>query len=237
MKREVGKLASSKITVETHVFTAPAGFGFVPGEGKPAVAGTYAPEVGDRFVKSLPRRRGFDPVGNTPSRSTGNPGEVKLVRDFVYATEYEPPVVKSGVDGAPAAVTPATPTSFETRELGLKMNYTARRMADGRIELKMNLMRSAFLGFVNYGSPITAPAKGLFGRKIEVTLSENRIEMPVFDVKTLKTGIIVNDGDYVAIDGIVANTSTDWPGFSASPDADGLTSGANLVALIQVKAE
>ena len=156
-----------------------------------------------------------------------------MVREFIYPTEYHPPVVEKGEDGTIVSATPATPDSFETREVGIVLGYRTRKAGDGRIEFKMDLKRTSFLGFVNYGTPIKAPAKGWPGR--EVTLTENRIEMPVFDMKSLQTGLLVNDGDFIAVGGFAPDARTGPAGFSPAKDSPPLTSGRNFVALIQVR--
>ncbi|HEY1123605.1 MAG TPA: hypothetical protein VGE67_18450 [Haloferula sp.] len=234
-------LRSSKpeVAVKAYFYTAPDGFGFVKGQTQPGVAGTYAVEEGEKLATSLSKRRGFELLQGNPLVSTAKVGEkreLKVAREFVYATEYEPPVLGKVIDGELQSVTPATPTSFETKNLGVDLGYRAKRLADGRLEIELELERGSFLGFVNYGTPITATRKGAFGRKVEVVLSENRIEMPVFDMKRMKCSLRVNDGDFIAVGGMTpAEPPRDArfvPWGTRAPESD----GKNFVALIQVKA-
>ncbi len=60
-----------------------------------------------------------------------------------------------------------------------------------------------FEGFINYGSPITSPASDAFGNPVTVTITENRIEMPVFSSRRVSTGITIYDGHTVAVGGLM----------------------------------
>ena len=60
-----------------------------------------------------------------------------------------------------------------------------------------------FEGFINYGSPITSPASDAFGNPVTVTITENRIEMPVFSSRRISTGITIYDGHTVAVGGLM----------------------------------
>ncbi len=236
----VSRGAGAGVEVTAYFFTVPDDFGFVKGQEQPGVAGTYSREVGEKLVQSLARRRGFELMEKAPVTSAAKAGEkreVKVVRDFIYPTEYEPPVLGKVIDGELQSVTPSTPTAFENKELGVVLGYEGRRAADGRIEFEFDLRRSAFLGFVNYGSPITTKRKGLFGRTVEVQLTENRIEMPVFDVRQVRSRIMVKDGDFIAVGGLMPNNPQGTPNFNAWKGAKKGATGQNFVALIQVRAK
>lgn len=231
--------ASSGVTVKAYLFTAPDGFAFVKGQTESGVAGTYPTEAGEKLVASLSKRRGFELLQGKPLVSTAGEGkkrEVKVTREFIYPTEYQPAMPGKVIDGELQSVTPATPVAFDTREIGVELSHRARRQADGMIEVDLDLRRCSFLGFVNYGKPITAKRKGAFGREVNVTLSENRIEMPVFDMKRVTTSLRVKDGEFIAIGGMMPGKEPEdrrfqpWQG--GSPEA----AGRNFVALIQVTA-
>lgn len=237
VRMPVAKAAAGELEVRAYFFTTPEDFGFGARQQEPGVAGTYSAEDGEALVKSLARRRGFELFEKAPARSAAKAGEkkeLKVVREFIYPTEYGPAVVDKDDEGQIQSATPATPMEFETRELGVVLGYSAKRVAGGKIEINLDLKRSSFLGFVNYGKPITAPAKGLFGRKVDVTLTENRIEMPVFDVKRLQTAVRVSDGDFIAVGGFIPNPSPRQRGFESWEGESPETAGRPFVALIQV---
>lgn len=229
-----------EVAVKAYFFTAPDGFGFVKGQSQPGVAGTYTAQVGEELATSLSRRKGFELLQDKPLVSTSKLGEkreLKVTREFIYPTEYKPAVLGKVVDGQPQSATPATPTAFETRNLGVELGYRAKRLANGKIEVELDLERGSFLGFVNYGTPITTKGKGVFGREVEVVLTENRIEMPVFDVKKVSCQVQVNDGDFIAVGGMLPGEQLKDARIERWKDKGSPESSAkNFVALIQVKA-
>lgn len=233
-KSPMAKRAEAEPVVRAYFFTTPAGFGFGAPQSEPGVAGTYSKEEGERLVASLSKRRGFRPFEATLARAPGSGGTLKMVRDFVYPTEYDVPVVDKNADGEVRLITPATPTNFATRELGVVFDYEVSRNKNGTYELQFDLKRSSFLGFVNYGDPIVSDAKGFLGRKKQIVLSENRIEMPVFDMKNLKSGVLVKEGEFLAIGGFVPATSLDHSKFEPSDGLAPESSPRPFVALIQV---
>lgn len=228
-----------EVAVKAYFLTAPDGFEFVKGQVQPGVAGIYTAEAGEKLATSLSRRRGFELLLDKPlvsSAKTGEKRELKVTREFTYPTEYEPPVLGKVIDGELQSVTPATPTAFEQKNLGVQLGCRAKRLADGKLEVELDLERGSFLGFVNYGTPIKATRKGVFGRKVEVVLSENRIEMPVFDVKRMSCRLQVNDGDYIVIGGMMPSTPPDDARFAPWKGGGPESAGKNFVALVQVKA-
>jgi hypothetical protein len=239
MARQAAKPAVAGVGVNAWFFTAPDSFAFVKGQVQPCVAGTYEAETGEKLAASLSRRRGFELFQDKPLFSSARSGvkrELKVTREFIYPTEYEPPVLGKVVDGELQSVTPATPTSFEKRDLGVALGYRAKRVADGKIQVELDLERGSFLGFVNYGTPIKAKRKGAFGREVEVVLTENRIEMPVFDIKRVTSTVLVNDGDFIAIGGMKPGEAAMDPRIQPWKGGTPEAAAKNFVALIQVKA-
>ena len=101
-------------------------------------------------------------------------------------------------------MTPATPTAFETRNTGVTLEIEPNVGAnDYIIDLRFAPEIVEFEGFINYGSPITAPASDAFGNPVTVTITENRIEMPVFSSRRVSTGITIYDGHTVAVGGLM----------------------------------
>ena len=226
------------VAVKAYFFNAPGGFGFVKGQEQPGVAGIYAAEAGEKLATSLSGRKGFELLQDKPLVSTAKPGEkreLKVTREFIYPTEYKPAVLGKVVDGQLQSATPATPTTFEKRDLGVELGYRAKRLANGKIEVELDLERGSFLGFVNYGTPIKTKGKGAFGREVEVVLTENRIEMPVFDVKKMNCHVQVNDGDFIAVGGMMPGEPQKDPRFAPWKRGSPESVGKNFVALIQVK--
>lgn len=61
-----------------------------------------------------------------------------------------------------------------------------------------------FDGFINYGSPIsTASTNLLTGAPEPVIITENRIEMPIFNTRKVTTQVTIWDGQTVALGGLI----------------------------------
>ncbi len=122
--------------------------------------------------------------------------------------------------GGQAVATPANPTTFETRNTGVTLEIEPTIGADDfMIDLRVVPEIVEFEGFINYGSPIQTsadrnifsdvinPITGLFdiiGTETEtITLTENRIEMPVFATRRVKSSLTIYDGYTVAMGGLM----------------------------------
>ncbi len=119
-------------------------------------------------------------------------------------------------------VTPATPTAFETRNTGVTLEIEPTiGENDFVIDLRFVPEIVEFEGFINYGSPIqTSGTTSIFGDILDpitglitqgvvgtepntITLTENRIEMPVFSVRRVNTALTIYDGYTVAVGGLM----------------------------------
>ena len=170
------------------------------------------------ILRGLAQKKGSD-VMTAPSvlARSGEKATIEVIREFIYPTEYEPPELPNavgatgglggggGVGGSAIfPVTPATPTAFETRNTGVTLeieptigehNYT--------IDLRFAPELVEFEGFINYGSPIQSPGSDALGNPIQVTITENRIEMPVFSTRRVTTALTIYDGYTVAVGGLM----------------------------------
>jgi general secretion pathway protein D len=149
---------------------------------------------------------------------SGQKATIEIIREFIYPTEYEPPELPNtvgatgglgggGLGGGSSGlfpVTPATPTAFETRNTGVTLEIEPT-IADNNfvIDLRFAPEIVEFEGFINYGSPIQSPASDLFGNPVTVTITENRIEMPVFSARRVNTSLTIYDGYTVAVGGLM----------------------------------
>ncbi len=140
---------------------------------------------------------------------SGETAVVLSAREFPYPEEYEPPELPNSVGSnfgqSTTPVVPATPTSFATRNLGVRMEVEPTVSADKKhISLRVNPQISEFDGFVNYGSPIRGD-NGVGGID---TITENAILMPVFSSIGTNTAVTIYDGSTIAIGGLMRQTST-----------------------------
>jgi general secretion pathway protein D len=170
-------------------------------------------------MRGLAQKKGTD-VMTAPSllAKSGEEATIQIIREFIYPTEYEPPELpqstgtsstNGGDNGTGSSteifpVTPATPTGFETRNTGVTLtieptigenNYT--------IDLRFLPELVEFEGFINYGSPIQTLSFDALGNPVPLTITENRIEMPVFATRRVETSMIIYDGYTVAVGGLM----------------------------------
>jgi general secretion pathway protein D len=147
---------------------------------------------------------------------SGQASSISMVREFIYPTEYEPPelpnsvgtngggVIGGGGGGGTTPVTPATPTAFEKKDIGITLEVLPVVDAQRRyIDVTINPSFSDFAGFINYGSPINASVSGLLGSSM-VEVTPNRILMPVFNSQRTTTQVTVADGSTIFIGGLMS---------------------------------
>ncbi len=185
-----------------------------------AVSGVFTDPQFQMVIRALDQKKGVDNLSEASvvTRS-GDKAVIKQVREFIYPTEYDPPEIPNQVDNGPTIflilpggiviplngggtipVTPANPTAFEMRELGNVLEVVPTLGADNMtVGLEIVSDVSDFVGFINYGTPIT---NGF------TELTANRIVQPVFEAVKETTSVTVWDGQTVAIGGLVGEIAT-----------------------------
>ncbi len=176
-------------------------------------------------MRGLNQKKGVDLL-SAPQVTTrpGSPARIEIIREFIYPTEYDPPELPNSVGsnnnnggggggviadplGAQVTsfpVTPATPTAFETRNTGVTLEVDPTVSQNNfTIDLQLTPEVVEFDGFVNYGNPITTPAINALGQPVRVVITENRIDMPIFSTRRVKTQVTVWDGQTVALGGLI----------------------------------
>lgn len=186
---------------------APAVFG---------IAGVFTDPQFQVMIRALNQRRGVDLL-SAPSvmARSGQRAKIEVIREFIYPTEYDPPEIPNqfgggigtvgvGTSGGSFPVTPATPTAFETRNTGVTLEVDPVLGAD-EFTIDLNLAPEVveFDGFINYGSPIQTNSINAFGFAEPVVITENRIEMPVFNTRKVTTQVTIWDGQTVALGGLI----------------------------------
>ena len=166
------------------------------------------------LMRGLDQKKGTDVMAqpSTVTRS-GQSASVKMVREFIYPTEYEPPELPTntggginsifGGGGSNNPVTPATPTAFKTRDVGITLEVLP--VADPNkqfVNVTLNPSFVEFDGFVNYGSPINSTQQGLLGPET-IALTPNQILMPIFSKQSFTTSVDIADGANLVIGGLI----------------------------------
>lgn len=171
-------------------------------------------------IRALNQKKGID-LMSAPKVTTksGNKAVIKVVRNFPYPTEFTPPepppaatgtgtttvVVTTGSLVSNGIVTPSTPTTFETRDLGVTLEVEPAVGPDNyTIDLNLSPEVVEFEGFINYGSPILGALFNLTTLSIDQTvLTPNVINQPVFSTRKVTTSVSIWDGQTVALGGLI----------------------------------
>lgn len=206
-----------------------------------SVAGIFTNPQFGMVLRALSQRKGVD-LMSAPSVTTkgGQQATVEVVREFIYPTEFDPPQIPTnvgataggGANGGGASaipVTPTTPTAFEMRPVGVRMEVDPVIGENGSIDLNLLPEVTEFDGFINYGSPIYSvqpvteteiitntitdaignvigtvltPVTNIVGSN-RVELTPNIINQPIFSTRKVKTSVTVWDGQTVALGGLI----------------------------------
>jgi len=179
------------------------------------ITGLFSDGQVQMIMRGLSQKKGVD-LMTAPSITarSGDKATIEVIREFIYPTEYEPPEIPQnnggggifggGGGGAPAIATPATPTAFETKNLGVTLEIEPRiGENDFVIDIRFLPQIVEFEGFINYGSPIQSPSTDILGNPVTAVITENRIEMPVFSKRSVDTSLTIYDGYTVAVGGLM----------------------------------
>ncbi len=193
-------------------FAAPAIFG---------VSGIFTNPQFQVVIRALDQKKGVD-LMSAPKVTTksGHKAIVRVVREFPYPTEFNPPeppppstgggsggviVLSPGSIITTGVVTPTTPTAFETRNLGVTLEVEPVVGPDGyTIDLNLSPEVVEFDGFVNYGSPIFGAQYNPLTFSIDTpVLTENVINQPIFSTRKVTTSVSIWDGQTIALGGLI----------------------------------
>lgn len=187
-----------------------------------AVAGVFTDPQFQVVMRALSQSTGTDLM--TAPRTLAKSGQrakIELIKEFIYPTEFDPPEIPESVgialvdndvsfdDGQQEAVgdgfapiTPATPTAFEARNLGVTLEVEPVIGEDNRtVDLNIVPEFVEFLGFIDYGSDITQVSQASGGNPI---VTQNDILQPIFRKNALSTSVTVWDGHTIVIGGLLS---------------------------------
>ena len=187
------------------------------------IAGVFTNPQFQMVIRALSQQKGVD-LMSAPKVTTksGIKATIKVIREFPYPTEFNPPQVPppttgtqsasatatSGIVVTSGAVTPSTPSAFEKRDLGVSLEVEPQVGADNyTIDLSLSPEVVEFDGFVNYGSPINGPRynpslsnpSGIDS----FVITPNVINQPIFSVRKVTTSVSIWDGQTVALGGLI----------------------------------
>jgi general secretion pathway protein D len=192
------------------------------------LSGTIGNATFQAVIRGLNQKKGIDLL-SAPSVTTksGQRAVIEIVREFRYPTQFQPPQIPQTVGNtsgnaggtSTAPITPTTPTAFETRNTGVTLEVEPVVGPDG-VTIDLNLVPQVveFEGFINYGSPILAPASTqVFPFTNIVTgitnffsittpasvVTPNVINQPIFSTRKVTTSVSVYDGSTVVLGGLM----------------------------------
>ncbi len=206
-----GTTAISVNAVDSLLFASPLG----PAPALLSVAGIFTNPQFQVVLRALNQQKGVDLV-SAPRVTTksGQRATIQIVREFRYPTEYDLPQVTQTPGSIYTPATPTTPTSFETKPVGITLEVEPTVGPDGyTIDLILSPRVVEFDGFINYGSQIntvvtlvpsfTAPF--IFPSvSAPFVVTQNIINKPVFSTREVTTEVTVYDGQTVVIGGLIS---------------------------------
>ena len=133
-------------------------------------------------MRGLSQKKGADVMvrPEVVTRS-GQNAIVQSVIEFPYPEDFEPPQIPNQVAGG-GIVTPATPTNFTTRNLGVTLEVLPQVGPDRNIiEVSVNPVVTDFEGFVNYGTPIVGSSN-----TASINFVNQTVQLEAFSVKLLR---------------------------------------------------
>lgn len=191
------------------------------------LAGVFTNPQFQMVIRALSQQKGVD-LMSAPKVTTksGIKATIKVIREFPYPTEFNPPQVPppqagqsttggssqaAGIVVTSGAVTPSTPSAFEKRDLGVSLEVEPQVGADNyTIDLSLSPEVVEFDGFVNYGSSINGPrydpsliAGGNPSGIGSFVITPNVINQPIFSVRKVTTSVSIWDGQTVALGGLI----------------------------------
>ncbi|GAB4171286.1 MAG: hypothetical protein Fur0032_10440 [Terrimicrobiaceae bacterium] len=202
-----GTRAISVNAVDALLFSTPVG----PAPAMFALAGVFTNPQFQVVIRALSQKKGVDLV-SAPKVTTksGQRATIEIIREFRYPSEYDLPQVSGSAGTTFQPVIPTTPTSFETKNVGITLEVEPTVGPDNfSIDLILAPRVVEFEGFINYGSPITASvavvnAFGIVaGSTSTFVATQNVINRPVFSQREVTTEVTVYDGQTVVLGGLL----------------------------------
>ena len=158
-----------------------------------------------RFVLHALEQNGNANLLSAPKvlAQNGEEAEIKVVREFIYPTEFEtePITATGGINNNTTTIGQSvTPTSFETREVGVLLNVIPEVNPDGNlITLTMTPQVVSGPDFIDYGSEVVLP---------DGTINRTSFQQPIFFVRQVQTRVMIYDGATVVMGGMITEELT-----------------------------
>jgi beta-lactamase regulating signal transducer with metallopeptidase domain len=191
--------SEAQIWVQAKVFSVPvdspvlAQAGLVmDGQNKGLQTLGVIPEASlQTLLRGLSQQKGVD-LMSTPSITTrsGQKAVMEMVREFIYPTAFDPPrhIDKDNT------VIPTTPTAFEMRPVGVRIEVVPELLTKDEIQLTVMPEITEFEGFINYGDPVI--------REDGKVVTPNAVKQPVFHSLKMTSSFVLTRREAVVIGGL-----------------------------------
>ncbi|MGC6457800.1 MAG: Amuc_1098 family type IV pilus outer membrane protein [Akkermansiaceae bacterium] len=179
-----------------------------------SLRGVIDDSVFELLMRGISQKKGVDLM--TRPEVVTRPGQnatIESISEFPYPEDFEPPQLPNAVGGGGAAVTPATPTNFTYKNLGVTLEVLPQ-VGPNREVIEVSVIPTVtdFEGFINYGTPISGSTNnttinltnGTVGNSsIFGELTQNAILKPLF--RTIRGNIPARivDGETIVLGGMV----------------------------------
>ncbi len=192
----------SLILVRSRVLSIPMGSpvlakaGLLPDSTSLQSLGTISNEAMNNLLSSLAQEKGVE-LMSAPSVTTlsGQKATAEVVREFIYPTEFAPPQLT-----ADKQVVPTTPTAFEMRPVGLRIELLPQLLPGDEVNLTVTPEVTSFQGFVEYRTPI----EHVDSTTGEKTSQPNSVKQPVFHSVKTTASFVLKRGEAVVLGGLGA---------------------------------
>jgi general secretion pathway protein D len=161
------------------------------------------------------QQRGHTDLLSAPKITTqsGQQATIKVVTEYIYPTEFETSGISSGNNNnnnnnnnnSSAIGAVVTPSSFETREVGVILEVMAEVSPEGQmINLTLSPEVVSEPEWKNYGSSYTS-----YDPNGNPVTQELNMEQPFFHTRQLRTNLLIYNGATVVMGGMITEVRRD----------------------------
>ncbi|MCB1203096.1 MAG: hypothetical protein KDN18_02470 [Verrucomicrobiae bacterium] len=138
----------------------------------------------------------FQFVTGLPVRTTS----ITMAQEVPFPVAFAPPTIFVGPNGFVTGVVPATPTRFQTRNIGVTSESTGTLNSDGSVTLDLKTESTDFEGFVQYGSGVfpsgvvgVVPVPGQAANPLFFApfINAGGISLPIISTTRITTSVVV----------------------------------------------
>ncbi len=149
-------------------------------------------------VRRLVQRKGVD-VLSAPSAITnsGQSAKVEVVREFIFPTRYDPPMLSEVKKEGSFPISPSVPVDFKTVMPGVTLEVEPTLAGKGNIRLEMKSKVLEFARHINFGNEAVFVQRVGLKKAAPIVVTENKFLSPVFSFRESETDVTIPNGSTV----------------------------------------